>query len=715
MVKTGMRGKITAFVLTAVVITVVVYGVFATVNIARIVDEQTGSRVGYALKTAKAFYEDNFGGPWQIRDGELYCGKHRVSGDMASVDKIAAMTGVGVSVFQGDTRVATSLVNAEGKRVLGTKVAEQVYATTVGRGEEYRGEALAAGVPMLTAYVPVVNDRNERIGIIGVGLSLADVAAVKRANYMAMLIGGAVIIVAVVLFSFWFCRRLTGPIASTREVLVEMSKGNFAVGLPAAVFGRHDEVGDMARALNQLKTKLRDVFQRIIMAADQVSSASEGLSNASQEAAQASNQVAEAVTDIAGGIDRQSAAMSETSSIVEESSASLEEVAATANHVSASSAKMVEDANEGGKAAETAVRQMGNIQTAVNELAKVIDKLGNQSQSIGQIVNTIASIAAQTNLLALNAAIEAARAGEQGRGFAVVAEEVRKLAEQSQEAAKQISNLIVEIQSDTEKAVVAMNNGEQEVRTGSEVVNAAGEKFRLIAEAVAEVNGQMREISAAVEEMAAGSQRMVHAIRETDSVSKNIAQQAQTVSAATEETSASMEEIASSSRSLAGIAAEMQETVTSFAGTLLMSGAKQTEGQLRLTDDLKTGVSAMDGQHSKLIDYINELYHALQKAKRAGRADESLKKLVRDVASYADEHLADEEGLMRKYGYPAFDEQYKAHEYYRQRVRAALAQLNNSPIESAESVYRFLNGWLVAHIANMDTQYGSFFHSKGVR
>ncbi|MCX7970446.1 MAG: bacteriohemerythrin [Negativicutes bacterium] len=523
------------------------------------------------------------------------------------------------------------------------------------------------------------------------------------------------VVLAVVVVISWLIRRsLATPLADTRHAFVEMSKGNFAVGNEVRHISRRDEIGDMVRALQDMRSTLKDIFQRIIMAADQVASASENLSSTSHEAAQASNQVAEAVTDIAGGIDRQSAAMSESSHIVEQNSASLEEVAATANFVSASSAQMVEDANEGGRAAETAIRQMNSIQVAVDNLSVVINKLGEQSQSIGQIVNTIASISAQTNLLALNAAIEAARAGEQGRGFAVVAEEVRKLAEQSQEAAKQISTLIVEIQSDTDKAVSAMAAGAQEVKTGSEVVNSAGQKFRSIAEAINNVNQQMREISASVEEMASGSQRMVNSIKETESVSRGIAQQAQTVSAATEETSASMEEIASASRSLSAIAADMQEAVTSFAGSLLMNTSKQTEGQLKLTDDLRTGVSRMDGQHGKLIDYINQLYQALQKARQAGRGDEGLKKLVRDVAAYADEHLAQEEQLMRQHSYPGYDEQYKAHEYYRQRVRAALAQLNATPIEASESVYRFLNGWLVAHIANIDTKYGPFFKGRGV-
>jgi methyl-accepting chemotaxis protein len=196
-------------------------------------------------------------------------------------------------------------------------------------------------------------------------------------------------------------------------------------------------------------------------------------------------------------------------------------------------------------------------------LPKLSGKLGERSKEIGQIVDTISGIAGQTNLLALNAAIEAARAGEQGRGFAVVAEEVRKLAEQSQDAAKQIAVLIGEIQGETDRAVAAMNNGTREVKLGAEVVNASGKSFQEIAEMVTRVSGQTKEISAAIELMANGSQQIVESVKEIDELSKHASGEAQTVSAATEEQSASMEEIASSSQALAHLAMDLREALVS--------------------------------------------------------------------------------------------------------------------------------------------------------
>jgi len=357
-------------------------------------------------------------------------------------------------------------------------------------------------------------------------------------------------------------RGITKPLQQMVAFCHELARGNFVE--TERKVRRKDEIGQLADALADMRTKVRIVLKQVAESAELVGSSSEELTASSEQSSQAAGQVAESIASVANGANQQLIAVSETSAVVEQMSAGIQQIAANANVVATQSAQASNKATLGGKTVERAVGQMHAIADSAQIVADAVGKLNNKSKEIGQIVDTISGIAGQTNLLALNAAIEAARAGEQGRGFAVVAEEVRKLAEDSQNAAKKISELIGEIQSDTQKAVESMGNGARDVQTGTEVVNAAGIAFAEIAGIVMQVSDQVREISAAIQQMATGSQQIVGSVKKIDELSKASSSETQNVSAATEEQLASMEEIATSSRALATLAQELQGAVSKF-------------------------------------------------------------------------------------------------------------------------------------------------------
>lgn len=360
---------------------------------------------------------------------------------------------------------------------------------------------------------------------------------------------------------FFAARSIARPINQLAVVAQNVANGDLTKQVSV---DRQDEIGKLGLSFNIMVDQLKSLIIQINTNAEQLAASSEELTASSQQSAQAANQVAASISDVANGANEQLAAANEASAVVEQMSAGIEEVAANTNIVAEQSAQAADKAKEGEKSVDKAVNQMVRLEATVNTSADVVAKLGDRSKEIGQIVDTISGIAGQTNLLALNAAIEAARAGEQGRGFAVVAEEVRKLAEQSQEAAGRIARLIGEIQGDTDKAVVAMSEGTREVKMGAEVVNVAGHMFREIVELVSQVSAQVREISAAIQQMASGSQQIVGSVQKIDRLSKSSAVESQSVSAATEEQLASMEEIASSSQTLSKLAQDLQAEVAKF-------------------------------------------------------------------------------------------------------------------------------------------------------
>ena len=364
------------------------------------------------------------------------------------------------------------------------------------------------------------------------------------------------------LSGFYITKIITKPLGLMVLVCKELALGDFR-DKPRKV-NRKDEIGQVSDALANMRGSLRKLMKNVNESSEQLASSSEELTASAGQSAQAANQVANSITDVARGSEQQLSVAHDTFVVVEKMSANIQKVAANANDTAGKSAQAADRANEGNKSINKAVNQMVHIEQTVTNSALIVAKLGERSNEIGQIVDTISGIAGQTNLLALNAAIEAARAGEQGRGFAVVAEEVRKLAEQSQNAAKQIASLISEIQGDTATAVLAMNDGTREVKLGAEVVNASGQAFQEIATMITQGSGQMKQIAIGVEEMAIGSQQIVNAVKQIDELSKKASGEAQTVSAATEEQSASMEEIASSSQALANLAINLREAVSKF-------------------------------------------------------------------------------------------------------------------------------------------------------
>lgn len=325
-----------------------------------------------------------------------------------------------------------------------------------------------------------------------------------------------------------------------------------------------DEIGVLGKAIIDMRNKLASLVTKVAESSELVAASSEQLSANSEQTSTGSEEISKSVIVIANNTNDQLKSITEAVDITQEISNNIQQAAENAGKT-ADVAQMTLKATQIGERAIAKTKgQMNNIENTVNGIDQVIKKLGDRSNEIGQIVETIAGLAEQTNLLALNAAIEAARAGEQGRGFAVVADEVRKLAEESQESTKRISDLIEQIQSDTDKAVNAMKSGTNEVKKGMEVVSEAGESFGTISKYVDRITGQIQEISDTTKKIALGSQKVVSAMGQVEISGKEASEQSQSITASVEEQTASMQEIAASSQTLSGIAEGLIVEVNKF-------------------------------------------------------------------------------------------------------------------------------------------------------
>jgi methyl-accepting chemotaxis protein len=308
-------------------------------------------------------------------------------------------------------------------------------------------------------------------------------------------------------------------------------------GQLAATFnGMLDRAQRGLNAYEETRERLAEMVREIGNGSAGVSAASQEMAATSEETGRAVLQIATAINEVASGATRQVQ--------------SVDRARATAEQTAQAAHEAQSVASEGVAAARQASDAMNLVRESSGDVSAAIGSLAAKSEQIGGIVETITGISDQTNLLALNAAIEAARAGEQGRGFAVVAEEVRKLAEESQQAASTISGLIAEIQAETTRTVDVVADGARRSEDSAAVVDRARDAFLQIGQTIADIAGRVQQIADASGDIAA--------------VAEQSSATTEQVSASTEQTSASTEQIAASAQELAGTAEALQQLVGRF-------------------------------------------------------------------------------------------------------------------------------------------------------
>ena len=325
-----------------------------------------------------------------------------------------------------------------------------------------------------------------------------------------------------------------------------------------------DELGILARTLNNIFSTIGNIIGMIRNTADKVNFSAQSLSASTEQMNSITEETSLTVQNIAKSTDLQAHKVEDMIKEIRNMERSVKQVANSAELAASAATNASETATKGGDSANEAVDKINKIYEVINESAEIIRHLGERSNQIGEIVDVITDIADQTNLLALNAAIEAARAGDAGSGFAVVADEVRKLAEGSAKAADEIALLIKQTQDDTRTAVKSIELGSKEVTEGKEVITRTGQSLDEIVEVLRSSSDMARRISAATKELSRGMKNVTTSIDEISTSAEKNASATQETAASMEQMTSSMEDVASSAQKLSDMAIQLREHVNRF-------------------------------------------------------------------------------------------------------------------------------------------------------
>ncbi len=474
-------------------------------------------------------------------------------------------TNTDIAIFYGDIRYMTSILGSSGNPIVGTKAEEDIVQEVLVNGNEFFAKDINIyGNKYFGYYIPLFNEAGEPVGMVFAGIEQADAKAQIQSILNLMIIIMLAVGLIAAMFLIIIVRRLVNALHKGTDALELVAKGRLDVEIEDAVLRRKDEIGTITRAIMQLKRALSAAIGVIQVQSKELNESASYLQGRTEETSYTIDQVERTITEVAEGATNQAQETQTATSNVIHMGDMVEETAKETEAMNESALNMR-------KLGQEAFDILHELQRITKEAKESIDIIYEQTnttnqsaQKIKEATNLITSIAEETNLLSLNASIEAARAGEQGRGFAVVASQIQKLAEQSNESAKQIEGIISHLITDSDKSVETMDivkdimdkQNENTIKTD----HCFGEVLAGIEESIEAIN----RITVKTLEMDKARVNVVDTVQNLTAIAEENA-------ASTEETSASMTEITNAvtdislrTEQLKKIADNMDESMSVF-------------------------------------------------------------------------------------------------------------------------------------------------------
>lgn len=510
-------------ILAVTIIPVLVLGIVSIILTVTMVKSSVMEQVEEALKgtasSTLAAYDQNAGDYIVTTSGDIWKGSYNVSKSENLVDRIKENTGMDVTFFYGTKRVMTSALDANGERILGSPAGDVITQKVLNDGEEYFTSRVSLdGVMNYGYYMPVYQNgsNDEIIGMVFVGTNKADKDAVL--NRIIVMICTAVILVMVICIgiSMKIAYSISSDIKRSVGIVEKVAGGSLNIDVDKKLLNRKDEIGDLARGTVSLSNAMNSVINEISNNSKLLLETSGVLGEAADNTDKTMNEVSATVSQMVENSTIQSTNSKAAFDHMKIMENNISETTSEASLLSESAVSMQES---GTKVSETLFKLCNindNVKDIIEEVKEQTNRTNESVNKINSAISFISAVAEETNLLSLNASIEAARAGEAGKGFAVVAQQIKKLAEQSNDSSKQIDDITKVLMQDSYKSVEIMQKMHDIVISQSESmeetriivgqvlndIRSSKDSIELIMNSTVKLEGSRNKVSGAVEELA---------------------------------------------------------------------------------------------------------------------------------------------------------------------------------------------------------------------
>ena len=505
--------------------------------------------------------------PYTLNENnELVKGDFNISQQVDLADDIKEVSDIDVSIYFGDTRYMTSAKDASGQRVLGTLSDTTVKDNVLGQGKEYFTDNVqVSGQQYFGYYIPLFDfETGETVGMVFAGMQKEIVDSQIRQITMIIVALAVVLMIFCAVLIFMIVGKMSKRLSIGVNALEEVAQGKLNFKFDDDSLRQTDEVGEICRAIKKLEENLSDIIKNVISGSKELLEASDNLRNRTSITSEHVEQMEKAVNEIAIGAGSQA----------EETQSATENIILMGNMIEEAAGELdnlnhkARNLKAGGEAVMDVIRELQESNAKTGESIDIIYEQTNvtneSAQKIKEATALITNIAEETNLLSLNASIEAARAGEQGRGFAVVAAQIQKLAEQSNESARQIERIILSLSEDSDKSVITMNEVKEIMEQQSQNVMKTNEQVAQLVEEVEQSIGVIDEVSAKTAKINEARSSVVDTVQNLSAIAEENAASTEETSASVTEISGIINEIADEAHELKTISNQMDETMSMF-------------------------------------------------------------------------------------------------------------------------------------------------------